>query len=262
MDAVIEQVTDQATRVLAPNPGPMTLDGTNSFLLGTGDSRVVVDPGPLDEAHLDRLAAHPVDLVLITHHHADHTEASAEFARRTSAPVRAVDPGFCVGGEPLVDGEVIEVAGVRIRVLATPGHTADSVSFHLPDDGEHGSVVTGDTVLGRGTTVIVHPGGVLADYVASLRRLRELGPATALVAHGPVLPDLAAACDRYLQHRAQRLEQVQDALTRLGLHASLDEHTVTAVTDAAYADAPSSIRFAAEASVRAQLLFLAEGGSL
>ena len=258
----VVRVSETVTRVLAPNPGPMTLDGTNSYLLGTGASRVVVDPGPLDETHLGLLSAHPVDLVLITHHHADHTEASVEFARRTGAPVRAVDAAFCVGGDPLVDGEEFEAAGVRIRVLTTPGHTSDSVCFALPDEGPHGAVITGDTVLGRGTTVIVHPDGSLADYLASLRRLRDLGPATALVAPGPVLPDLAAACERDLAHRAERLTQVQDALGRLGLDANLDGATVTAVTDAVYADAPAAVRFAAEASVRAQLVFLADGGRL
>src|SRR5690606_3437517 len=121
------------------------------------------------------------------------------------------------------------------------GHTADSVSFHLPDDGPHGSVVTGDTVLGRGTTVIMHPDGSLADYVASLRHLRELGSATALVAHGPALPDLAAACERYLVHRAERLSQVQDALGRLGLAPGLAGETVSAVTDAVYADTPAAV---------------------
>ena len=258
----MERWSPLSTRVLAPNPGPMTLDGTNSYLLGSGHSRVVVDPGPLDEVHLDRLAAHPVELVLITHHHRDHTEASVEFARRTGAPVRAFDPEFCVGGDPLVDGEELLVAGVRIRVVATPGHTADSVCFHLPDDGPHGSVVTGDTILGRGTTVIVHPGGSLSDYLTSLNRLSELGPATALTAHGPMLPDLAAACESYRAHRAERLGQVQDALARLDLLPSLDAATVTAVTDAVYPHTPAEIRFAAEASVRAQLVFLAEGGTL
>jgi len=254
----VERVSESVMRVLAPNPGPMTLDGTNSYLLGAGASRVVVDPGPLDDAHLARLSAHPVDLVLITHHHADHTEAAVEFARRTSAPVRAVDAALCIGADPLVDGEELEAAGVRIRVLTTPGHTADSVCFALPHEGPHGAVITGDTVLGRGTTVIVHPDGSLAAYLASLRRLRDVGPATALVAHGPVLPDLAAACEKYLAHRAERLTQVQDALTRLGLDARLDESTVTAVADAVYAEAPVAVRFAAEASVRAQLAYLAE----
>src|SRR5690606_35631623 len=121
-------------------------------------SVVVVDPGPLHEGHLAALAATGrVELILITHHHHDHTEGSARLAALTGAPVRAADPAYCVGGEPLVDGEEIEAAGILIRVLATPGHTADSLCFVLPTDGEHGSVLTGDTILGRGTTIIAHP---------------------------------------------------------------------------------------------------------
>ncbi|WP_035780856.1 MBL fold metallo-hydrolase, partial [Arthrobacter sp. H14] len=183
---------------LAPNPGPMSLDGTNSYIISAPEPQavtvpgataqgatsqgagtrpqptVVVDPGPLDKHHLERLAAAgPVELVLITHRHADHTEASEQFRRLTGAPVRALDPAYCHGGDPLTDGEVIEAAGVEIRVLATPGHTSDSVSFHLPADrpagtegttgiaGVGGSVLTGDTILGRGTTILDYPDGRL-----------------------------------------------------------------------------------------------------
>ncbi|MBX3094140.1 MAG: MBL fold metallo-hydrolase [Cryobacterium sp.] len=259
--------TPLARRVLAPNAGPMTLDGTNSYVLSANDDpaapTVVVDPGPLDDTHLAALAERPVELVLITHHHADHTEASVEFAHRTGAPVRALDPAFCINAEPLADGEEFTAAGVRIRVIATPGHTADSVCFHLPDDEPHGgtargSVITGDTMLGRGTTVIVHPEGTLRDYLDSLTTLRALGPATVLPAHGPSLPNLADASDSYLAHRATRLGHVRDALERAGLSASTDAATVAAVTDAVYHDTPADVRFAAEASVRAQLAYFEE----
>lgn len=239
---------------LAPNPGPMSLDGTNSYLISdpSSDSVVVVDPGPLDETHLSELAAAgPVQMVLITHHHFDHTEASSRFHRLTGAPVRALDPAQCHGGEPLIDGEVIEAAGVRIRVLATPGHTADSVSFHLPDDGATGSVLTGDTVLGRGTTVVSYPDGRLGPYLDSLEILRLIGPATVLPAHGPVLPDLSVVCGQYLDHRQQRLAQIRSALEQLGSDAS-----VQAVADLVYNNIDSSVRGAAERSVRAQLEYL------
>src|SRR5690606_15020552 len=101
MDARAPSTSVLIRRVLAPNPGPMTLDGTNSYVLGSGSTRVVIDPGPLDASHLAKLSEHPVELVLITHHHADHTAASVTFARDTGAPVRALDPAFCVGGDPL-----------------------------------------------------------------------------------------------------------------------------------------------------------------
>ncbi|MET4637451.1 MBL fold metallo-hydrolase [Mycetocola sp. 2940] len=239
--------------VLAPNPGPMTLDGTNSYLIGAADSPsvVVVDPGPDDPGHLRSLAnAGPVELILITHRHRDHTAGSAELARLTGAPVRAFDPAFCIDGDPLTDEEEISAAGVRISVVATPGHTADSVCFVLAADGA-GSILTGDTILGRGTTVIAAPDGDLADYLDSLATLRRLGSLAVLPAHGPGLPDLAGICDNYLAHRRQRLDEVRAALERLGADA-----TTSAVTDLVYADIDPAVRFAAEHSVEAQLAYL------
>jgi glyoxylase-like metal-dependent hydrolase (beta-lactamase superfamily II) len=246
------QHTSPLTRsLLAPNAGPMTLEGTNSYLIGAPDSSsiVVVDPGPLDEGHVAALAAAGrVELVLVTHRHADHTAASVRFAALTGAPVRAFDPAYCVGGDPLGNGELIAAAGTSIRVVATPGHTDDSVCLHLPGDGPTGSVLTGDTILGRGTSII---DGTLADYLTSLEVLRALGPATVLPAHGPVLPDLAASCTAYLAHRHERLDQVRAALATLGADA-----TVAQVTDVVYAQTDAAVRFAAEASVRAQLVYL------
>jgi glyoxylase-like metal-dependent hydrolase (beta-lactamase superfamily II) len=241
--------------ILAPNPGPMSLDGTNSYVLGAPGhpSVVVVDPGPQDEAHLAALArAGAVELVLVTHRHADHTAGSARFHALTGAPVRAADPNHCHGGgAPLADGEAIRAAGVDITVLATPGHTSDSVCFQLPADGPHGSVLTGDTVLGRGTTVLDYPDGTLGDYLTSLDRLEALGPATVLPAHGPVLPSLEAIARDYRRHREERLAQIRGALRRLGGDASVGE-----VADAVYADVGPSVRRAAELSVAAQLSYL------
>jgi glyoxylase-like metal-dependent hydrolase (beta-lactamase superfamily II) len=243
---------------LAPNPGPMSLAGTNSYLIaGPGAAgRVVVDPGPLDGPHLQALAGDgPVELILITHRHADHTAAAARFSGLTGAPVRAADPAHCHGAPPLRDGETIRAAGTDIKVLATPGHTADSLCFHLPQDGPHGSVLTGDTILGSGTTVLDYPDGTLRDYLESLDRLERLGPATVLPAHGPVLPALDAVARAYRDHRQGRLEQIRAALAALGEDAGADAD-VRAVTDAVYADVDPSVRRAAELSVAAQLDYL------
>ncbi|WP_426996146.1 MBL fold metallo-hydrolase [Pseudarthrobacter sp. N5] len=255
-------------RRLAPNPGPMSLDGTNSYLIGAPDiaqpggagyaSCVVVDPGPLDEQHLQELAAAgTVELILITHRHTDHTAGAARLHELTGAPVRAADPRHCHGGPVLEDNETIRGAGVVIRVLATPGHTSDSVCFHLPDDGTAGtvnpagSVLTGDTILGRGTTMLDFPDGTLGDYLASLDRLERLGPATVLPAHGPVLPALDEVTRAYREHRQDRLTQIRAALGALGRDAG-----VQAVTDAVYADIDRAVRPAAEISVAAQLDYL------
>jgi glyoxylase-like metal-dependent hydrolase (beta-lactamase superfamily II) len=239
---------------LAPNPGPMSLHGTNSYVIAApgAERTVVVDPGPLDEPHLQDLAqAGAVELILITHRHADHSAAAARFADLTGAPVRAADPAHCHGAGPLADGEVIHAAGVEIRVLATPGHTSDSVCFHLPHDGEHGSVLTGDTILGLGTTVLDYPDGTLGQYLASLDRLELLGQATVLPAHGPMLPALDAIVRAYRDHRQDRLAQVRAALADLGPDAA-----VVDVADAVYAAVDPAVRPAAELSVAAQLHYL------
>jgi glyoxylase-like metal-dependent hydrolase (beta-lactamase superfamily II) len=225
----------------------MTLDGTNSYAISAADETgsVIVDPGPADAGHIAKLVALRPELILVTHRHADHTAASAELHRLTGAPVRAADPAYCHAGDPLVDGELIEAGGVSIRVVATPGHTDDSVCLHLPDDG---SMLTGDTILGRGTTVL---DGSLSDYLHSLEQLRGFGNLQVLPAHGPELPSLADACDQLLAHRQMRLDQVRSALDRLGADA-----TVQQIADAVYPDVAPAIRFAAEHSVRSQLEYL------
>ncbi|MCC9146632.1 MULTISPECIES: MBL fold metallo-hydrolase [unclassified Arthrobacter] len=243
------------TRVrLAPNPGPMSLDGTNSYVVAApgSESTVVVDPGPQDEGHLRALAeAGTVELVLITHRHADHTEASRRFAELTGAPVRAFDPAFCVAGSPLTADEEISAAGVDIRVLAAPGHTSDSVCFLLPDDGANGSVLTGDTILGRGTTVLDFPDGTLDDYLRTLDMLSGLGPAVVLPGHGPVQPDLSSLVLTYRDHREERLEQIRSALHEAGPDAGAG-----VIADLVYSDVPANVRRAAELSVAAQLAYL------
>jgi glyoxylase-like metal-dependent hydrolase (beta-lactamase superfamily II) len=250
----------------AANPGPMTLDGTNSYVLGAPGSGpvVVVDPGPLLPEHLASLAAAgDVELILVTHKHGDHTDGSARLHELTGAPVRAADPAFCHGGAPLRDGELIRAAGVEITVLATPGHTCDSVCFVLHgntanDDAGAAQVLTGDTILGQGSTVICYPDGRLGDYLASLERLRAIGSqgsaVAALPGHGPVLEDVAAIAAAYQEHRQDRLTQVRAAVERLETEGT--EAGPEAVTAAVYGDVPANLQGAAQLSVEAQLDYL------
>ena len=198
---------ERAQCVLAPNANMMTLDGTNTWVLREPGARrsVVIDPGPPDESHLDAVAelAGDVGVVLLTHHHLDHSEAAKEFAERVGCGVRALDPEYRLGSEGLGGGDVVEVDGLEIRVVSTPGHTADSLSFVLPAER---AVLTGDTVLGRGTTVVAHPDGQLGAYLDSLDRLHGLAEAheigTIWPGHGPVIDD-ALGCPRLL-HRPPR----------------------------------------------------------
>jgi glyoxylase-like metal-dependent hydrolase (beta-lactamase superfamily II) len=247
-------MTPRATCIRAPNPGPMTLDGTNTWVLREPDARrcVVIDPGPDDPGHLHRVAAAagPVGVVLLTHGHDDHAGGARRFAELVRAPVRALDPTHRLGAEGLGEADVVAVDGLEIRVLATPGHSGDSLSFHLPADA---AVLTGDTVLGRGTTVVAHPDGRLADYLASLRRLRALATAayatTLLPGHGPVVTDPAGLIDDYLAHRGVRLGQVRAAV-------AAGARTAREVVERVYADVDPVLWPAAEMSVRAQLDYL------
>jgi glyoxylase-like metal-dependent hydrolase (beta-lactamase superfamily II) len=234
------------TLLRAPNPGPMTLDGTNTWVLrapGAAEA-VVIDPGPLDEGHLAGIARHaPVSTILITHGHHDHVEGAAKLSRLLGdVPVRAADARHCVGAGPLTPGVLTE-AGLEIEVLATPGHTADSVTFRANE-----AVFTGDSLLGRGTTVVAWPDGDLGAYLTSLELLSAY-PGMVLPGHGPVRPDCGELARAYLAHRRGRLGQVRAAVA-----AGAD--TPEAVVDAVYTDLDPAVRFAAVWSTRAQLEYL------
>ena len=255
--------TARARCVLAPNPSLMTLDGTNTWLIAEPGSAtaVVLDPGPDDEGHLRRVralasdAGQRVSQILLTHGHSDHSAGARRLAELTGAPVLAVDPAQRLGPEGIGPGDVVTAAGCEIRVIATPGHTADSVSLLLPADR---AVLTGDTVLGRGTTMISRDGN-LGDYLGSLDRLRALADSAALTAllpgHGPLLADPAAALDFYIAHRAERLAEVEAAI-------AAGDRTAADIVKRVYASVDRGLWPFAEWSVRAQLTYLAERGLL
>ncbi|WP_205875231.1 MBL fold metallo-hydrolase [Mycobacterium camsae] len=248
--AQLRTVTDTASVLLCNNPGLMTLEGTNTWVLRgpRSDELVIVDPGPDDDEHIARLAAlGRIVLVLISHRHGDHTDGIDKLVARTGATVRSAGSGFLRGfGGELLDGEVIDAAGLRITVMSTPGHTADSLSFVLDD-----AVLTADTVLGRGTTVMDKEDGNLTAYLESLQRLRGLGRRAVLPGHGPELADLDAVTQGYLAHRHERLEQVRSALRELGEDASARQ-----VVEHVYTDVDEKLWHAAEWSVQVQLEYL------
>jgi glyoxylase-like metal-dependent hydrolase (beta-lactamase superfamily II) len=241
----------------------MTLDGTNTWVVSApgSDEAVVVDPGPDDPRHLAAVArtvaavGARVSLILLTHGHHDHSAGAATFAAQVGAPVRSWDPRHRTGPSGLTAGESITAGGLEIDVIATPGHTSDSVTFGIP-----GGLLTGDTVLGRGTTVVAHPDGRLSDYLSSLRALRglvaEADSGFLLPGHGPAAPNPGSMIDAYLAHREQRLDQITAALARLD-PADLSEDELTKrVVETVYADVPREVWPAAAASVRAQLVYL------
>src|SRR4051794_26191290 len=230
----------------------MTLDGTNTWVLRAPGEEygVVVDPGPLDEGHLARIAElGPYLFILVTHGHHDHVEGAARLSEMLGGTaVLAVDPLHAVGPDPLDRDEHLDGAGLEIQVLDTPGHTSDSVCFLVECGGER-AILTGDTILGRGTTVVAWPDGDLGQYLTSLERLRAYRDVPLLPGHGPALTDVAAVATAYLEHRRERLDQVRAALA-----AGAD--TPSAVVDVVYPGIDRAIRFAAEASAGAQLEYL------
>jgi glyoxylase-like metal-dependent hydrolase (beta-lactamase superfamily II) len=244
------------TLVRADNPGPMTLDGTNTWVLAVRDGVVVIDPGPLDEPHLQRVAAHgPVLVTVLTHHHHDHAEGAPRFHELTGAQVEARDPALCLGGgEPLWEGgESKAWPPLQVEVLHTPGHSADSVCLVVEGPDGRRVVFTGDTILGRGTTVVAHPDGNLAAYLHTLERLRDLGDIPVLPGHGPMLPSVRDIAQSYLDHRLSRLDQVRAAL-------AAGDRSAPEVVRRVYADVDPVLWPAAEMSVRAQLDYVRERG--
>lgn len=248
--------------VLAGNPGPLTLEGTNTWVLSAPGSptALVVDPGPDDDTHLravlDAVAGRGASLaqILLTHGHADHSEGTRRLAELSGAGVRAFDARHRLGGEGLQDGDRVVADDLVLEVVGTPGHSSDSLCFLLPATG---AVLTGDTVLGRGTAVVFPPDGRLADYLASLERLRALAAGSGLTAllpgHGPVVDQPLAAVEYYRRHRLERLDQVRAAV-------AAGDRTAREVVARVYVDVDRALWPAAELSVTAQLDYLREAG--
>jgi glyoxylase-like metal-dependent hydrolase (beta-lactamase superfamily II) len=165
-----------------------------------------------------------------------------------------------LGSEGLAEGDVVAVGDLEVRVVATPGHTADSLSFVVPSER---AVLTGDTVLGRGTTVVAHPDGELGAYLASLDRLQALAEAHQIESvwpgHGPVIEQALPVLEHYLAHRRERLEQVREAVRGLRADGTpYDDTLARRVVEIVYADVDQILWPAAELSVHAQLAYLGE----
>jgi glyoxylase-like metal-dependent hydrolase (beta-lactamase superfamily II) len=247
------------SRVLAPNASGMTLDGTNTYVVGApGSGRaVVVDPGPANPAHLAAvesvLVARDAEVVavLVTHHHGDHAEAAQPWSARFGAPVAAAAASVAgPGGRILAPGEQLRLAGTTLGVVATPGHTADHLAFRL----ESGAVLVGDHVLGRGTSVVTYPEGDVTAYLESLRRVHDLGPSALYCGHGPELTvDPAAVLEFYRAHRAYREEQLLAAL-------AAGPRSVDQLVAQVYAAVPRPLWPAAAQSTRATLAKLTTEG--
>ena len=261
----LRPVTDLAGAILCDNPSEMTFEGTNTVVLRAPGSPtcVVVDPGPDDLAHAERIAAivGEIELVVVTHRHGDHTDGIDHLRTFTAAPVRAVQERFCRDAAPLVTGgdddEVIHAAGLDIIVLGTPGHTADSVSlevrvagtgFTAPPD----CVVLGDTILGRDSTVLDSTDGDLGDYLGSMDLLAARADGViGIPGHGPDVENTGRAAQVLGRHRRDRLEQIVAARAELGREASAE-----AITRHIYRDVSPFLLMVAEQSTLVALRHL------
>ncbi|MEX0869424.1 MAG: MBL fold metallo-hydrolase [Nitriliruptoraceae bacterium] len=258
--AARETVDELTTRFLAPNPSPMTLDGTNTYVVSAAGSgmAIIVDPGPDEPAHwgavADELAAQDATVVavFVTHHHVDHAAGAVAWSQRFGCPIVAADEAVTTSvGRRVGDGARLDLPGTSgCQVVATPGHTRDHLALRLPT----GALLTGDHILGRGTTVVTHPDGDMAAYVTSLRRVRRLGPDALLPGHGPVLtqdPDAVIAF--YEAHRSYREAQILQALADWPA-------TVEQLVAVIYPDVDERLTAPAAASTRATLAVLEARG--
>lgn len=260
--AQLRPVTDSVGVVIAPNPGYSSLEGTNSWVIrAPGDPRsIVIDPGPEDEGNLNVLnsKASEVALILLTHHHHDHADGATRFHQLTGAPVRELSPAYCIDAPALSDGEIISLEGVtpQIEVVAAPGHTADSVCYFIwsgtPGESTLEGIVTGDTIVGRHTSMISETSGDLGQYMETLELLKKRGGGVALLpGHGPEHEDTAVLAEKYLERRRYRLDQITAVWKEKGRDIELKE-----LVDEMYDDVDPVLRHAAEQSTRVAVRYL------
>lgn len=235
-------------RVLAPNPGVYTLEGTNTWIVGT-EPAVVIDPGPDIPEHLADVAreAGSVGAVLITHDHPDHAPGAVPFGRLVGAPVYALR---LPGAERLSPGQRLRAGELDLTVVPTPGHTTDHVAFFEPGGR---ALFTGDAVVGRGTSFIDPPDGDLVQYLRSLKRMLDLDPRSIYPGHGPVVLRARDKLLEYLAHRDERETQVAEALAD-------GPRTIAEMVEVIYAGHPQEVHPLAARSVLAHLLKLAQEG--
>lgn len=241
-------------RLLAPNPGLMTLSGTNTYLIGEREV-AVIDPGPDLEAHLEAILTAieflggKLGLVLVTHSHPDHLPGAVALSSRTGAPLAGYSGvrGATVG---LVHGQRLTVDGLQIVAIHTPGHASDHMAYYI--EGE-GVLFTGDHILGEGTTVVSPPDGDMEQYLASLRLLLGLDLQLLLPGHGPPVADPRAKIHEYLEHRMMREDQVVHFLGQ-------GRTTIDELVEAIYVDVPKALHPVARRTVQAHLEKLVREG--
>lgn len=258
--ATVSRLHEAIWRIVAPNPGPLTGPGTNTYVLGT-DRSVVIDPGPEDAAHVERILAATggtIDRILCTHSHPDHSPAAASLRRLTGARVYGLPPPVdryqdetYAPDAGLAEGEHIDVAGIALIAIHTPGHASNHVCFLAEDNG---LLFTGDHLMSGSTVVIIPPDGSMRQYLESLRALRRRPLQAIAPGHGAVIPDAIGEIDRVVEHRLARETKVLRAV-RSRTTATIDE-----LLPDVYDDVPSSLHEFARLSLLAHVIKLEEDG--
>lgn len=256
----IETLAPGVRRVIAPNPGPMTGDGTNTYIVGSGPV-AIIDPGVDDPAHLAAIraaAGREIAAILLTHRHRDHVGGAAALADATGAPVRALakeSPGVydapLAVDLPIGDGDILQLGELSLAAIHTPGHASDHLCFHLR---ESALLFAGDTVMADVTVVILPPDGDMSAYLASLERLRRLAVARIAPGHGRMLDEPEREFAQIMAHRLEREAQVRRAL------ALSTVQTAAAIADVLYPGIDPRLQPMAAAQVEAHLIRLAEQG--
>jgi glyoxylase-like metal-dependent hydrolase (beta-lactamase superfamily II) len=235
-------------RVVAPNPGPYTGPGTNTWIVDAGPVVAVIDPGPDDDAHLaaldKKVGGATVGVVLVTHSHPDHLPLAERFAQPHHAPVLRFPE--------LSDGEVVRIGTLNLTALHTPGHSGDHLCFLIAEDG---AVFTGDLILGRGSSMVTYPEGDVAAYLRSLDRLAELNPRLLFPGHWDPVPDAMGKIREYREHRLEREAQVLAEVRRGG-------GTAAGLTGRVYGELDDKLMLAAEMTLRAHLRKLVDDGAV
>jgi glyoxylase-like metal-dependent hydrolase (beta-lactamase superfamily II) len=247
-------VVKRVVRVLAPNPSPMTLEGTNSYVILGGTQAIAIDPGPNDPEHLDAIvtaaAQHgaTITAIAVTHGHPDHAPGAAPLHARTGAPVYAHALARFPHDVTSAEGDRIVAGEAVLRVMEAPGHAREHLIFAFDDDL---SIFTGDVIVGRGTIVIAPPGGDMRDYQATLARLRvECAPMRVIYGgHGLPIDDPVAKVDEYIAHRRRREREILELLAS-------GERTIPELVAAIYWDVSKALWPAAARQVLAYLIAL------
>jgi glyoxylase-like metal-dependent hydrolase (beta-lactamase superfamily II) len=251
-------VASRIVRVLAPNPSPMTLEGTNTYLVVGGREAIVIDPGPNDPSHIEAILAAAqqngatIAAIAVTHGHPDHAPGAAPVHARTGAPVYAHALAPFPFDVAVGEGSTIAVRDAALDVIEAPGHAREHLVFGLTDEA---ALFTGDVVIGRGTVVVAPPNGDMRAYQATLARLlRDHGDSKTIYGgHGAKIDAPRAKLEEYIAHRAMREREIVAAL-------GAGERTIPQLVAEIYRDVATFLWPAAARQILAYLIALEREG--